>query len=396
MNTRKDKFSSAIMRTPPSGIRKFFEMLIGHDDVISLSVGEPDFPTPWCIREEAFYHLEKGHTSYTSNWGLLSLREEIAKYMEKYGLYYNPENEILITVGASEGVDAVLRAILNPDDAIIICQPCYVNYTPLAELCNVKVLPLDTSATSFQNGVPKFYPTAEQIEKMVTKRTKAIMICSPNNPTGTMIPKDELEKIAEVAKKHQIWVISDEIYCELTYENAKHYSIGAVPGMKDYAIILNGFSKAFAMTGWRIGYIAAPHDLLAEIVKLHGYNTICAPIFSQYAATEGLKNGWKEVEKMRVSYEQRRNLMFKAFTKMGLPVPEPTGAFYMFPDITSTGLSSDEFATQLFQKHSVAVVPGNVFGEGGEGHIRCCYATAVDKIKIALKRIGELVEECRG
>ena len=388
MNTREDKFSSAMMRTQPSGIRKFFEMLIGHDDVISLSVGEPDFPTPWCIREEAFYHLEKGHTSYTSNWGLIELREEIAKYMERYGMYYNPKNEILITVGASEGVDAVLRGILKPDDEIIVCQPCYVNYTPLAELCFAKVVPVDTSL----NG---FYPTAEQIEKLVTPKTKALMICSPNNPTGTMIPKAELGKIAEVVKKHQIWVISDEIYCELAYEGEKHCSIGSFPGMKDYTIILNGVSKSFAMTGWRIGYIAAPAELLAQLVKVHGYNTICAPIFSQYAAVEGLRNGWKEVEKMRVSYQQRRNLMYKAFCEMGLPVPEPTGAFYMFPDITSTGLTSEEFATQLFQKHNVAVVPGSVFGAGGEGHIRCCYATAVDKIKIALGKIEEFVEECR-
>ena len=377
-----------MLRTPPSGIRKFFEMLIGHDDVISLSVGEPDFPTPWCVREEAFYHLKKGHTSYTSNWGLLELREEISKYMRKYGMNYEPQNEILITVGASEGVDAVLRAILNPGDEIIVCQPCYVNYTPLAELCAAKVVPLDTSV----NG---FYPTANQIESLVTPKTKAVMICSPNNPTGTMIPKDELEKIAEVVRKNQLWIISDEIYCELSYDGAEHVSVGSFEGMKDYAIILNGFSKSFAMTGWRIGYIAAPAELLAQIVKLHGYNTICAPIFSQYAAIEGLRNGWSEVEKMRVSYKQRRNLMCDAFRKMGLSVPEPAGAFYIFPDISTTGLSSEEFATRLFQKHNVAVVPGSVFGLGGEGHIRCCYATAVDKIKIALEKIAEFVEERR-
>lgn len=377
-----------MLRTPPSGIRKFFEMLIGHDDVISLSVGEPDFPTPWCVREEAFYHLKKGHTSYTSNWGLLELREEISKYMRKYGMNYEPQNEILITVGASEGVDAVLRAILNPGDEIIVCQPCYVNYTPLAELCAAKVVPLDTSV----NG---FYPTASQIESLVTPKTKAVMICSPNNPTGTMIPKDELEKIAEVVKKNQLWIISDEIYCELSYDGAEHVSVGSFEGMKDYAIILNGFSKSFAMTGWRIGYIAAPAELLAQIVKLHGYNTICAPIFSQYAAIEGLRNGWSEVEKMRISYKQRRNLMCDAFRKMGLSVPEPAGAFYIFPDISTTGLSSEEFATRLFQKHNVAVVPGSVFGLGGEGHIRCCYATAVDKIKVALEKIAEFVEECR-
>ena len=308
--------------------------------------------------------------------------------MQRYNMHYNPQKEILITVGASEGVDAVLRAILNPGDEILVCQPCYVNYTPLAELCQAKVVPIDTSV----NG---FYPTAEQVEKAVTPKTKAIMICSPNNPTGTMIPASELEKIAKVCIKNQIWVISDEIYCELAYDGSEHVSIGSFPGMKDYAIILNGFSKSFAMTGWRIGYIAAPAELLAQIVKVHGYNTICAPIFSQYAATEGLRNGWSEVEKMRISYQQRRNFMYKAFCDMGLPVPEPTGAFYMFPDISSTGLSDEDFATQLFQKYNVAVVPGSVFGLGGKGHIRCCYATAIDKIKTALDRIAMFVEECK-
>ncbi|MBR3548809.1 MAG: aminotransferase class I/II-fold pyridoxal phosphate-dependent enzyme, partial [Treponema sp.] len=225
-------------------------------------------------------------------------------------------------------------------------------------------------------------------------KTKALMICSPNNPTGTIIPADELAKIAEVVKKHKIWVISDEIYCELTYEDTKHTSIGSFPGMKDYTIVLNGFSKSFAMTGWRIGYIAAPEDVCAQIIKLHGYNTICAPIMSQYAALEGLKNGWSEVEKMRVSYQQRRNLMVKAFNDMGLPVPEPKGAFYLFPDITSTGLTSEQFALQVFEKLNVAVVPGNVFGAGGEGHIRCCYATSVEKIKTALDKISGFVAEC--
>ena len=386
MNTRPDKFSKAMVETPPSGIRKFFEMLIGHDDVISLSVGEPDFPTPWLMREEAFYHLEQGHTSYTSNWGLLELREEIAKYMERYNTFYNPNKEILVTVGASEGVDAVLRAVLNPGDEIIVCEPCYVNYTPLANLCGAKVVTLDTS----KNG---FYPTAEQFKSLITPKTKAIMFCSPSNPTGTMVPREELEKIAEIAKEHQIWCIADEIYCELVYDGYEHVSIGSFPGMKDYTIILNGFSKSFAMTGWRIGYIAAPEDLMAQIVKLHQYNTICAPIMSQYAALEGLKNGWSEVEKMRVSYQQRRNLMYKAFLDMGLSVPEPTGAFYMFPDITSTGLTAEEFATELFQKYNVAVVPGTAFGKAGEGHIRCCYATAIDKIKTALDKIALLVEE---
>ena len=386
MNSREDRFSRAMMATPPSGIRKFFELLIGHDDVISLSVGEPDFPTPWLMREEAFYHLEKGQTSYTSNWGLLELREEIAHYMERYNLYYNPRKEVLVTVGASEGVDAVLRAVLNPGDEIIVCAPCYVNYTPLANLTGAKVVEINT-------GLNGFHPTAEQIEKACTPKTKAVMMCSPNNPTGTMIPRDELEKISEVIKAHELWCISDEIYCELAYDGAEHVSIGSFPGMKDYTIILNGFSKSFAMTGWRIGWIAAPDELMAQVVKLHGYNTICAPIMSQYAALEGLKHGWSEVEKMRVSYQQRRNLMHKALTDMGLDVPEPTGAFYMFPSIESTGMTSEAFATELLQKHNVCVVPGSVFGPGGEGHVRCCYATAVDKIKVAMDRMAEFVKE---
>ncbi len=388
MNTREDKFSSKMLSIPPSGIRKFFEMIIGRDDIISLGVGEPDFSTPWLIREEAFYHMEKGQTSYTSNWGLLELREEIAKYLERYKLYYDPKCEILITVGVSEAVDAILRSVLNPGDEIIVCEPCYVSYQPLAELCNVKLIHLDTSV----NG---FYPTAKQIEEAITPKTKAIMICSPSNPTGRIIPADELEKIADVIKKHQIWCLSDEVYCELVYDDHKHVSIGSFPGMKDYTIVLNGFSKAFAMTGWRIGFIACPKDLMAQVHKLHQYSTICAPIMSQFGAAEGLRNGWAEVEKMRVSYQQRRNLMYKAFMDMGLPAAEPEGAFYMFPDIRSTGLTSEEFATKLIEEYQVAVVPGNVFGKAGEGFVRCCYATGTEKIKVAMERIAKMVKDLK-
>ena len=386
MNNRTDKFSKKMMEIPPSGIRKFFELCIGHDDIISLGVGEPDFSTPWVIREEAFYHLEKGHTSYTSNWGLIELRQEIAKYLERYELFYNPDTEILPTIGASEGLDLVLRSILNPGDEIIVCEPCYVSYQPLSDLCGAKVIHLDTSKN-------RFYPSAEQIEQACTEKTKAIMFCSPSNPTGRIIPAEELEKIAEIVKKHQLWCLSDEIYCELLYDGHKHVSIGKFPGMKDYTIIFNGFSKSFAMTGWRIGYIAAPHDLLVQCCKLHAYSSICPPIFSQYAAAEGLRSGWAEVEKMRLSYQQRRNVMYKAFIDMGLSCIEPEGAFYMFPDITSTGMTSEEFATELIEKYSVAVVPGTCFGEGGEGFVRCCYATDINKIKIAMERIAQLVKE---
>jgi aminotransferase len=388
MNTRPDKFSKKMVATPPSGIRKFFDLIIGRDDIISLGVGEPDFPTPWVMREEAYYHLEQGHTSYTSNWGLQSLRDEIAKYEARYNLHYDSKKEILVTIGVSEAVDAVLRTILNPDDEILICEPCYVSYQPLAELCDAKLVRLDTSI----NG---FYPTAEQIEQAITPKTKALMICSPSNPTGRMIPSSELEKIAEVIKKYQIWVLSDEVYCELVYDDKTHVSIGSFPGMKEYSIILNGFSKSFAMTGWRIGFVCAPADLMAQVHKLHQYSSICAPIMSQYAAAEGLRNGFSEVEKMRVSYQQRRNLMSKAFKDMGLPVSEPDGAFYIFPDIRSTGLTSEQFATKLIDEYKVAVVPGNVFGAGGEGFIRCCYATDIVKIKEALRRIGELVESLK-
>ncbi len=388
MNTRTDRLSQKMLATQPSGIRKFFDLIIGRDDIVSLGVGEPDFSTPWNIREEAFYHLEKGHTSYTSNWGLLELREEIARYIERYKLYYNPKSEILITVGASEGVDAALRAILNPGDELIVCEPCYVSYQPLAALCDAKVIHFDTSRTDF-------YPTAEELEKVITPKTKAVMFCSPSNPTGKMIPEAELAKIAEVVKKHQIWVISDEIYCELVYDGRKHVSIGSYPGLKDYTIVLNGFSKSFAMTGWRIGFMTGPADFIAQVFKLHQYNTICAPIFSQYAALEGLRNSWNEVEKMRISYQQRRNYMYKAFGDMGLPCVEPEGAFYIFPDIRSTGLTSEQFATELIEKHQVAVVPGNVFGAAGEGFVRCCYATDINKIKTAVQHIADLVNEKR-
>ncbi len=383
-NTREDRFSKKMLATAPSGIRKFFDLIIGRDDIISLGVGEPDFPTPWLMREEAYYHLERGHTSYTSNWGLIELRQEIAKYLARYNLDYSPKNEILITIGVSEAVDAVLRAILNPSDEIIVCEPCYVSYQPLASLCDAKLIHLDTS----KNG---FYPTAKDIEKVITPKTKAIMLCSPSNPTGRMIPADELEKISKVLIKNQIWTLSDEVYCELVYDGKKHVSIGSMPGMKPYSIILNGFSKSFAMTGWRIGYVACPAELMQQIHKLHQYSSICAPIMSQYAAAEGLRNGFAEVEKMRISYEQRRNLMYKAFIEMGLPVTEPDGAFYIFPDIRSTGLTSEEFATKLINDYQVAVVPGSVFGAGGEGFIRCCYATEIGKIKEALKRIAAMV-----
>ena len=384
MNSRSDRFSQKITGTPPSGIRKFFELIQGRDDIISLGVGEPDFSTPWIMREEAYYHLEQGHTSYTSNWGLPELRQEIARYLERYQLHYDPTAEVLITIGVSEAIDAVLRAVLNPGDEIIICEPCYVSYQPLAALCDTKLIHLDTSV----NG---FYPTAAQIEAAITPKTKALMLCSPSNPTGRMIPAAELEKIAEVVKRHQIWVLSDEVYCELVYDENKHCSIGSFPGMKDYTIVLNGFSKAFAMTGWRIGYLCCSAELMDQVFKLHQYSTICAPIMSQYAALEGLRTGWAEVERMRVSYQQRRNLMYKAFVEMGLEVVEPEGAFYVFPNISRYGMSSEEFATRLLMEEKVAVVPGTAFGDCGEGFARISYAYSVKHITTALEKMEKLV-----
>lgn len=385
MIDRHDRFSQKMLEIQPSPIRKFFDLIIGRDDIISLGVGEPDFPTPWVMREEAYYHLEQGHTSYTSNWGLTELREEIARYLEKFHMSYNPTNEILVTIGVSEAIDAVLRAILNPGDEVIVAEPCYVSYQPLVEICDTTIVRLDTAPDNF-------IATARAIEALITPKTKALMLCSPSNPTGRMIPKEELEKIAELVKKHKIWVLSDEVYCELVYDDKKHVSIGSIPGMKDYTVVLNGFSKAFAMTGWRIGYVAAPKDLMAQVHKLHQYSTICAPIMSQYAALEGLRSGADEVEKMRLSYQQRRNLLVHSFAEMGLPVTEPEGAFYIFPDIRKTGLSSEEFATKLINEYKVAVVPGTAFGAGAEGFVRCCYATEISKLKEAMRRIALMLD----
>lgn len=375
------RFSEKMLAIPPSPIRKFFDLIIGRDDIISLGVGEPDFPTPWCMREEAYYHLEQGHTSYTSNWGLLELREAIAGYLRSYGMEYDPKDEILITVGVSEGIDSVLRTILNPGDEILVSEPCYVSYQPLAELCGAKLVRLDTSADGF-------IPTAERIREKLTPASKVLMICSPNNPTGRMIPAAELEKIAALVQEHDLWVLSDEVYCELVYDGRRHVSIGSFPGMKRHTVVLNGFSKAFAMTGWRIGFTAADRELVHEMHKLHQYSTICAPIMSQYAALEGLRHGAAEVEKMRLSYQQRRNLMMKGFAEMGLPVTEPEGAFYIFPDIRCTGLSSEKFAEKLIREYKVAVVPGTAFGACGEGFVRCCYATEIGKLKEALRRMA--------
>ena len=380
MNSRSDKFSSKIVKTPPSGIRKFFELIQGRDDIISLGVGEPDFATPWLMREEAYYHLEQGHTSYTSNWGLQELRDEIAVYMKRYGMNYDPKHEILITIGVSEAIDAVLRAVLNPGDEIIICEPCYVSYQPLAALCDTKLVHLDTSV----NG---FYPTAEQIETHITPHTKAVMLCSPSNPTGRVIPKKELEKIAEVVKKHQLWVLSDEVYCELVYDDNKHVSIGSLPGMKDYTITLNGFSKAFAMTGWRIGYVAGPAEIVDRMTKCQENFNACANAPGQYAGTIALDHPELCKELCQI-FERRRDILLNGLSKInGIRCNQPTGAFYAFADISGFGLSSIDFCNRLLEEQKVVCIPGSAFGECGEGFIRIAYTCSEEDLSEALRRI---------
>lgn len=382
----QDRLSDMIKEIPPSGIRKFFDIVSQRKNVISLGVGEPDFTTPWNIIEAAFYSMEKGHTHYTSNYGLLELRLEISKYLKKYNLDYN-DKEIIVTVGGSEGIDMALRSVLNPEDEIIIPEPIFVPYKPISTMLRAKPVTIDTSKTGFKL-------TAEELEKHITPKTKALILCYPNNPTGIILEKEELIKIAEVIKKHKIWCITDEIYSELTYE-AEHFSIASIEGMKECTIYLNGFSKAFAMTGWRIGYLAADKSVIEQIVKLHQYAIMCAPVMSQYAAIEGLRNSIPQVEKMRDSYNRRRRLIVHGFREIGFDVFEPKGAMYVFPNISKTGLTSEEFAVKLLEEKNVAVVPGSAFGEGFSDYIRCSYATSIEDIKEALKRIGEFVNNIK-
>lgn len=381
-----DKLSEKVTSMKPSGIRKFFDIVQTMKGVISLGIGEPDFDTPWNIRETAFYYLEKGYTHYTSNHGLLELRQEIGKYLKKYNLDYN-EKEIIITVGGSEAIDISMRGIINPGDEVIIPEPCFVAYRPVAEMAGAKVITIDTTKTG--NVL-----TAEALKEKITDKTKAILLSYPNNPTGAILGKDEAEKIAKVIMDSKIWCLTDEIYSELTY-GENHFSIAAVEGMKDYTIYLNGFSKSFAMTGWRIGYLCAPKEIVDQIVKIHQYIIMCAPIMSQYAALEGLRNSEKEVIKMKESYDRRRRLIYNAFKEIGFDVYEPKGAFYIFPNISITGMTSDEFAMNLLKEKNVAVVPGTAFGDNLENYIRCSYATSIEDIKEAARRIGEFVEEIR-
>ncbi len=382
-----DQFlSKKALDLKPSGIRKFFDVASKLDNVISLGVGEPDFTTPWTIRDETIASLEDGYTSYTANPGLLELREEISRYMKrKFNLSYDPESEIIVTIGASQSLDLAFRAILNPGDEVLIIEPAFVSYAALVTMAGGKPIPVPTY------GENDFKVTVGQIEAAVTERTKAILLCSPNNPTGSFLNKDDLKAIAWIVQKHNLLVVSDEIYAELTYDD-EYTSIAAIPGMYERTIVINGFSKAFAMTGWRLGFACAPKPLLQVMLKIHQYTTMCAPHMLQRGAIEALRNGEEQVEEMKNSYRRRRNYIVHALNEIGLPCHMPGGAFYVFPSIQHTGLTSEEFAEKLLMKERVAVVPGNAFGESGEGYIRCSYATSLEQLQEAVKRIGRFLQ----
>jgi aminotransferase len=386
-----DKLSHQIRDLPRSGIRDLFELVIGRSDVISLGVGEPDKPTPWPIREAAIRSLEKGQTSYTSNLGLETLRIAISDYVHKqFNVTYNPKNEILVTVGVSEALDLAFRAVLNPGDEVIYHEPCYVSYNPSIKMAYGVPVAVQTREEN------EFALLAADVEKAITPRTKVIALNFPTNPTGGIMPHEELEKIAALAVKHDLFVFTDEIYCELLYDDRRHKSIIEYPGMRERTVLLHGFSKAFAMTGWRLGYACAPVPLLEAMMKIHQYCMLCAPIMSQMAGIEALKMGASAYEEMRQSYEQRRNLIVSRLNGMGLHCFNPGGAFYVFPEIRSTGLTSKDFAIKLLESKSVAVVPGNAFGSAGEGFVRCCYATAPELIVKAMDLMEEFVSEVRG
>jgi aminotransferase len=387
--TYNPKLSRIVQQIPPSGIRKYFDLASTMDGVISLGVGEPDFVTPWNVREAGISSLERGFTSYTSNSGMMELREEISRYLaESFQLNYNPGKEVLITVGASEGIDLAIRSIIDPGDEVLIVEPCYVSYDPVIRMAGG--VPV-TVQTTLENN---FTLTPEALEAKITPRTKGLIFCFPNNPTGSIMTKEELQAIAQLAIRHNLIVISDEIYAELTYDG-KHSSIAALPGMKERTVVLSGFSKSFAMTGWRIGYAAGPEDIISAMVKIHQYTMLCAPITAQIAATEALRHGMEAKDRMVESYRQRRNFVVKAFEQIGLTCHTPKGAFYAFPCIASTGMTADEFAEKLILEQKVAVVPGHVFGESGKNHIRCSYATSMDNLEIAIDRMDKFLAKHR-
>ncbi len=375
---------------PRSGIRDFFEIVQTMDDVISLGIGEPDFATPWHIREAAIYALEKGRTGYTSNLGLPRLRRSISDYVrKKFGLRYEPLSEILVSVGVSEAIDLALRALLNPGDEVLYHEPCYVSYAPSITLARGVARAIETRA---EDG---FSLRADALEKAITPRTKVLMLNFPTNPTGATMTAAQWEEIAAICVRHDLVVLTDEIYSELTFEGGTHSTIATCPGMQERTVFLHGLSKAFAMTGWRIGYACAPAALIEAMMKIHQYAILCAPIMGQDAAIEALERGEESVATMRREYERRRNFITRALNDMGLECLKPKGSFYVFPKINSTGLTSKEFSMQLLQEHKVAVVPGTAFGPSGEGHVRCSFATGLDQIKVAMERMAVFVGSLR-
>lgn len=383
----RDALSGKVKQIKPSGIRKFFDIVSEMDDAISLGVGEPDFDTPWHIREEGIYSLEKGRTFYTSNAGLSELKIEISKYLDRrFDLKYDPSDEIMITVGGSEAIDGALRAMLDAGDEVILPQPSYVSYEPCIVLADGVPVIVELKEEN------DFKLTREQLEKAVTDKTKILIMPFPNNPTGAIMTKEELQPIVDFVIEHDLFVISDEIYSELTY-SGNHVSIGAFPGMKERTIVINGFSKSYAMTGWRLGYACGPQVILKQILKIHQFAIMCAPTTSQYAAIEALRHGDDDVEKMRDEYDRRRRFLLNAFEEMGIECFEPYGAFYMFPSIKKFGMSSDEFATRLLKEEKIAVVPGTAFGDCSEGFLRISYAYSIDDLKAALERIGRFIEK---
>jgi aminotransferase len=382
----RSRIADHVRTIPRSGIRDFFEIVQSMKEVISLGIGEPDFVTPWHIRESAIYSLEKGRTGYTSNLGAPRLRRAIATYVENhFSVGYNPHDEIIVTVGVSEAIDLALRALLNPGDEVLYHEPCYVSYSPSILLAGGVPVAVATRAED------EFTLRAADLEKVITPKTRVLMLNFPTNPTGAVMPQEELKKIAALAVKHDLVVLSDEIYSELTYDEVPHHSITALPGMKERTVFLHGFSKAFAMTGWRIGYACGPADIIEAMMKIHQYSILCAPVMAQEAALEALERGQRSMERMREEYRLRRNLIVTSLTEAGIPCHLPKGAFYVFPDIRGTGMTSKEFALKLLKEKKVAVVPGTAFGPSGEGYVRCSYATALDQIKIAVEHIADFV-----
>ena len=385
----RNPLADKVVEIKPSGIRKFFDIVSEMKDAISLGVGEPDFDTPWHIRDEGIYSLEKGRTFYTSNAGLKELKMEIAGYLKrKQGVSYDSDHEVLVTVGGSEAIDIGLRAMCNPGDEVLIPQPSYVSYEPCAVLAGAKPVIIDL------NEENQFRLTARELREAVTDKTKVLILPFPNNPTGAILEKEDLEEIARVVIEKDIFVMSDEIYGELTYKG-EHVSIVSIPGMQERTVLINGFSKAYAMTGWRLGYACGPAAIIQQMTKIHQFAIMCAPTTSQYAAVEALRNGDEDVKEMREAYNQRRRYLLHAFKEMGLKCFEPYGAFYVFPSIKEFGMTSDEFATRFLEEEKVAVVPGTAFGDSGEGFLRISYAYSLENLKVAIGRLARFVEKLR-